>query len=207
MSRRSKIIIAVIVILLLLFGLLWFFFRPKVQVLTDEQATEALANQTAGGLLNTTTGSNVNRGTNVPVVNTNSEPVPPPPPDERTNLRRLAASFAERFGSFSNQGDYANVLELKTFMTAKMSNWADGYVADQRAKQQANAAYFGVTTRAINTNLKAFDDAKGTATVIVTTQRSEEKSLAAEARVYYQDISMEFVKDGNVWKVDSASWK
>src|SRR3989344_751635 len=36
------------------------------------------------------------------------------------DLKRLALSFAERFGSFSNQAGYQNIKDLKVFMSSSM---------------------------------------------------------------------------------------
>ena len=37
----------------------------------------------------------------------------------KDNLMRLAASFAERFGSYSNQSNFSNIIDLKIFMQLK----------------------------------------------------------------------------------------
>jgi hypothetical protein len=207
MSRRSKIIIAVILILILLLALLWYFLRPTVSVVADLPIETTVNGSETGGLIDGRTTVNVNRPR--PVVNENApDPVlQPPPPDERSNLRRVAAAFAERFGSFSNQSDFENIIDLKAFMTDAMSAWADGYVADQRAAKKPSAVYYGLTTRSISTEVVSFDEAAGEASVRVKAQRREESGETGESRVYYQDIIIDFEEVADVWKVDSAVWQ
>jgi hypothetical protein len=207
MSRRNKIIIAVVVALLILLALLFYFLIPRPGA-DPEAVNDTIVNQPlSGGLLNSTSGANINRGTAQPIVNENSAvPQPPPPPDDRSNLRRVASFFAERFGSFSNQSDYENIDELKVLMTARMRTWADSYVTAQREAKQGSAVYFGVTTRAISTDVTEFDEA-GPATVKVSTQRSQESGETFKTKVYYQDMVIDFVKEGEIWKIDSAIWQ
>jgi hypothetical protein len=203
MSRRAKIIIAVIILLVLLLGALavWLLLtqqRPVGQV----PAPTANTNVPQAGF-------NVNvqaptTGTNVNAAPTTSQPQPQQPADERSNVRRIAAAFAERFGSFSNQTDFQNILDLKPLMTAKLQAWADAYVAEQRSSSSSET-YAGVTTRALTTTVEKFDAAAGTATVRVRTQR-EQSSLSKDT-VYYQDLLLEFAREGTVWKVDTATWQ
>ena len=40
----------------------------------------------------------------------------------KDDLMRMAASFAERFGSYSNHSNFSNVVDLKVFMSIKMAN-------------------------------------------------------------------------------------
>lgn len=207
MSRRTKIIIGAILAILLLLLLAFLFLLPREGSIT-EGVNDVFGNQPqTGGLINSTTGTAVGRGTDQPAANVNAEPPPPPPADERSNLRRIAAAFAERFGSFSNQSDYENIFELKVLMTARMQAWADAYVEQQRRDKQASAVYFGVTTRSISTELLEFDEELGTASVKVSTQRSEESGETLQRKVYYQELILDFIREGEIWKVDAAIWQ
>ena len=121
---------------------------------------------------------------------------------KKTNIANLAASFSERFGSYSNQSDYANVEDLKLLMTPKMRSWADKYVAEGRSKMKKGEPYFGVTTKALSTKIISESDDK--AEVLVSTQRTEKRD--EEENVYYQKITLKLIKEGGMWKVDSAEW-
>lgn len=120
------------------------------------------------------------------------------------NLETLARSFAERYGSHSNQSDFENLEDLFPFMTERMSRDSQKYVADQRAKKEVAIAYSGTTTKALSA---AFvERADNSAVMNVATQRREIGSNSATPRIYYQDLTLTFVKVGEQWKVDKAEW-
>lgn len=203
MSSRNKkilgVIAAVVILLLLLF--LW---------LTSSIAPEEIAvvNTTPGGAADTGI-LNTGFGANVPktVLEKTAPDAPasdPEKPDSQANLKRLAASFAERYGSFSNQGDFENLKELKVFMTDSMAREVDAYIAEAGARGTATPAYVGMTTRALSSTIDSFNESAGTATVTVNTQRQEVTS--AGTRVFYQEIGLDFVRSGEIWEVDSAQW-
>lgn len=120
-------------------------------------------------------------------------------------LKQMAASFAERLGSFSNQSNYGNISDLQIFMTDKMRIWADDYIAAQKAKKGDTAAYFGVTAKVLSEQTITYDDAGGAAEITVKTQKRT-VSGNSSAEVSYQDIIVKFIKEKGTWKVDSAEW-
>ncbi|HTM69013.1 MAG TPA: hypothetical protein VL426_07010 [Candidatus Binatia bacterium] len=203
MSRRTKIIIAVVVILLLLLLGWLLLLRPRsAPLLPDELNQNGVIVNRAGLGVNYSVGTG-NTNTTAPA------PAPAPPPkkaDERNNLRATAKSFAELFGSFSTEGNYQNIVDAEFYMTPALKAWADSYVAEQRAKPPA-ANFFGTTTRALSVDITAYDQAAGTASVTVKTQRRETGSTGGAAVVYYQDLKLEFVKAGDAWKVNTATWQ
>jgi hypothetical protein len=124
------------------------------------------------------------------------------------DIARMAASFAERFGSFSNQSNFSNVNDLKIFMTDKMQAWADNYVKDQAKKVGDSQIYFGITTKAATEEVKEYNPEAGKGSVLVTTRRREARvSKENSSAVYTQEITVNFLKQDGAWKVDSAFWK
>jgi len=207
MSRRTKIAIIIALLLLaLVLLILWLLSRqpaePTGEPVMDETGT--ISKPLGGGQLDTSYGANVN------TAKPPTQPVQPeeqslPPPDVKSNLKRLAAAFTERYGSFSNTSDFENLLDLKVFMTQTMAASTDKYVEDARAQGSASAEYYGLTTRSISTEVKALDETAGTAEVIVMTQRHSSGTLGE--KIYYQSIDVKFVKAGDVWKVSAAAWQ
>lgn len=123
-------------------------------------------------------------------------------------LAQIATSFAERFGSYSNQSNYNNINDLKMFMSQKMSNWADSYIKDQKLKAEANDIYYGITTKAVSQEIKSFDDDIGRAVISIKTRRREALGTTNNvSKTYNQDILVTFVKEKEAWKVDSAYWQ
>lgn len=123
---------------------------------------------------------------------------------ERSFLIKTAAAFAERFGSYSNQSNYENLLDVKTLMTQKMQSWIDSLVASKK-QGPLPTVYYGITTRALNTNIQNLENSK--VEIVVSTQRQESVGAEANSRVYYQDLQIVFSKDSGVWQIDEARWQ
>ncbi|MFA5248146.1 MAG: hypothetical protein WC415_02780 [Patescibacteria group bacterium] len=126
---------------------------------------------------------------------------------DRYTAVKIASSFAERFGSYSNQSDYGNITDLRSLMTKKMQAWADEYVADARKNNPYNGSYQGAIAKAVSSEVKSFDAAAGQAEIIISAQRSELSADSIEANVYYEDIIIKMIKEGGTWKIDSAFWQ
>ncbi len=122
----------------------------------------------------------------------------------RESLGRLAASFAERFGSFSNQANFDNIKDLEVLMTEKMRLWSRNYIKELKVQEQTGQ-FYAITTKALNAKVVSYDSEAGQAKVKVTTQRQETKGQAAPA-VFYQDLVLQFAKQNGKWKVDSIAW-
>ena len=193
MSNRSKIIIfsaiaAMVVLLIILIA--WLILRPQAAPPPPPTDPSEII---------------------IPVVLPQSsavkdEPaVPPSAENLATNLKSTAASFAERFGSYSNQGNFNNINDLREVMTLKMNAWADNYIAIQKSTVDEGA--YGVTTIAVSSKIIILSEELGQADIMVSTQRQENKGSTVNPRVTYQDIEIELVNTGSGWKVDSAEWQ
>lgn len=125
----------------------------------------------------------------------------------REFLKRMAVSFAERFGSYSNHSNYNNVVDLKIFMTRGMQVWADNFVDKARSGKENIDIYYGITTKAISSDIKTFDDEVGQAEILVKTQRRESTGSMGNATTFYQNILIKFIKEGGAWKVNSVKWE
>lgn len=123
------------------------------------------------------------------------------------NLKRMASSFVERFGSYSNHSSFNNIIDLKIFMNSKMQDWADDYIEELREKNSYSDIYYGITTKSISQEIKKYDDDVGKAEILVKTQRRESIGTMSNTSVFYEDILIIFIKERGVWKVDSIDWK
>lgn len=208
MSRRQKILLAIAILVLIAAIILALLLlrKPAEQPFADTGTPTFTGEQPDGALPSTDSNSTV---TPVATEQTSTAiPAPPPaPPDDRNTLRSLASLFAERFGSYSNQGGYSGIVDLKFFMTASLADWSDTYVAELIANQNDPTLYAAVTTRALTATVEDFDEGRGTATVRVKTQRQETAPGALDATIKYQDIVLGFVKSGSSWKVDDVRWQ
>lgn len=118
----------------------------------------------------------------------------------------LTLPFVERFGSYSNQGNFENLSDLLSFMSPSMRTWAEKQIAEQAAKP-FQELYRGVTTKALSYTMKNYQPEQGRAEMLVSTQRHELIGSTINARVYNQDVVVKFVKDDGAWVVDSAFWQ
>ena len=125
----------------------------------------------------------------------------------KSDVEKIARFFTEFFGSFSTDSNYSNVTGLKIYMTQNMQKWADGFVADAKKNKSKEAGYFGVTTKAVSVKTDSFSEEQGKAEVIVSCQRREATGTSTNARIYYQDMAVSFIKEKGVWKVNEAKWK
>lgn len=207
MTKKQKIAIAIaVILLLLLLGLMFLMGRGQGPAVFINTGTgDTFVNAPTGSLLNTSTSINVSPTNDSPDPEPEPEPEPPKP-DVRIGLLRLASSFSERFGSYSNISQFENIEDLKAFMTPTMATWADGFVEEQ-IEAGLSVIYIGITTRALNAEIEELDEDRGTARVMIKTQRRERSGEDLDGTVYYQDIILDFQKLGDTWKVNVATWQ
>ena len=92
-------------------------------------------------------------------------------------------------------------------MTDSMKEWADSYVAKAKAAEDYDGVYRGAVARAISAKVSDFNDVAGTAKALVQTQKVESSDAVDKETVYYEDLAMEFKRDGSSWLVDYAKWQ
>jgi len=183
MERNKKILIGAFVLILLAL-LLWWFLRPKQ---TSTQATPEI-NRTL---------------TPVPLPTVEADqPVAVPeaaPVIESRNARRFAMQFAERYGSYSTEANYQNLIDLYPVMDTAMKAASEAIVA----KGLPQGEFYGVTTKAIAPTTE--NEATNTTTILISTQRKETKGTNP-ARIFNQDIRITLIKEGSLWLVSKAEW-
>lgn len=194
-------VLATIVIAVLLY---MFFFRsaPEQAVDVVDTGAEVTTPSTNGSGLTSSGGRTAVPAGETTEVETPEEPAAEPVRDDLSEVRNLASVFTERFGSFSTEADFANIVDLKVFMTSGMQAWADALVEEARAAGPSAVSY-GITTRALIIDVSDIDAEGGTATATVTAQRLEN---SPGSTAYFEDLLLEFKKVDDAWKVDSAEW-
>ncbi len=121
---------------------------------------------------------------------------------ESADVISLSKTFVERYGSYSNEADFANLRDVLGLMTDDFAADTEAFIEDNSAPEQ----YYGVTTRVITVTVESQDDDAGTAQVLVNTQREEADNSPQNTSVRYQEIRLLYIKQSGEWKVDSASW-
>ena len=197
MNKRIWGIIIIIVGLLLMVAIIYFMFFYK------SAAPEPVIEQPVTSVSQTTV---TPEPTSQPVT---VQPVSPLKKAEvkADDLVRLAAAFAERFGSFSNQSDYGNLRDLRIFMTDNLKTWAENYINNARLKKGDASIYYGIVTKAVLSEVKQFDSDLGQGEILVKTQRRESAGVTGNSTTFYQDIIIKYRLEGSVWRVDGAYWQ
>lgn len=134
-------------------------------------------------------------------------PVIPPRTSEeqsRDQVTQLAMSFAERYGSSSNQADFSNLRDLEVFMTSDMQTRTRQYITAEQNKNVSTLDYKGVTTKAVVVTITSIKD--DSAEVLVKTKRQEENAQG-ETKDYNQNLKLTMKKVGETWQVDTAVWQ
>ncbi len=114
----------------------------------------------------------------------------------------VARSFAERFGSGSNQNNFSNLILAETYGTKSFNDSLNRSIAQQKLTLKTTP-FQSTITKAMSISVGSFTTTSGHLTV--TAQRQE--TIDRAVRVYYQDLILEMLKVGADWKVNAASWK
>jgi cytoskeletal protein RodZ len=188
MSRRAKLLILALlaVLLIILVVILAFRFvrsRPAPETESAAEATE----------------------TETPPSSLSSEAEVKAEQEERTrtaSVQTVVKTFVERYGSFSTEANYANLRDVLPLMTGSLEAEARATLANPPVPTE----YYGVTTRVVAVNVEKMDEAAGTASVTVSTQREEAKGSPQNISVKYQSITLTLRKIAGEWRVASATW-
>jgi len=189
MTRRKKItytILAILIILLIVL-LWWRLLRQEEPVSVSTDVERESLTQPNG------------RGDDVAIA---------PVIDEeqiiaQTDIQSLSRTFVERYGSFSTESEFANLVDVMPLMSERFALTTQSLINSTEQDEE----YYGVTTKVITIDVDEMDEESGVATATISTQREEAQSAVNNISVRYQTIVLTFVMEKGVWKVDSASWQ
>jgi len=117
------------------------------------------------------------------------------------SARQLASSFAELYGSYSNQATGDRLKDLEFYVTR---DYLSRITKASRNLNDNYTVYSGHKTRAIATQILIMEDSR--AVLMITTLRTETSADGTEKSVS-QDIKVELVKQASVWRVGNAVWQ
>ena len=202
-NRKTIGILVIIAGLLVIAAIVYFFFMKKTATIAPlaPSQTTTTSQLPAGEQTGTTTPSDQPRNyTRYDISKETAHTV------NANDLAKRSESYAERLGSYSTQSDYGNFTDLQIYMTPSMQAWAEKYIGEQKASAKSDS-YYGVTTRALNTEIKSFDDQAGTAEIIVTTERRESTEKIGGGEPFTQKLDINFLKVNGEWLMDKAYWQ
>lgn len=126
------------------------------------------------------------------------------PPQEASTeftVTNLAKTFVARFGSWSTDNQGKNLQQLMSLSTEGMQK----YMREIEINYQ-NADFYGVSTKSMSATVNELDEVGGQAEIVVHTQRVETAQSLAE-KIYYQDVIVNLLLDGEEWLVDQVRWQ
>ncbi len=205
---NRKLLIAIVgsaaTLLLIVIGVAIWATMSNVATKDGEQTNEVNANQgVTTKNTNSTSTSSGNEGVDInssgSTLSGNS--LAEASTDEESIIR-LAKSFTQRFGSFSNDTDYENIELSRPFMTEDMINRTNALIIPQ----DDNAEFYSISTQSIDVDIVDFGEGATGATIEVGTRRTERKGLDNPVK-FSQTARLELKKISNQWKVDKFTWK
>ncbi len=200
MDRSTKIIILIVGGVIVIGIILFFVFRPQPGAVPTPAAN---TNAPRGGLPGTP-GATGLPGTEVPTA-----PTPTPAPEltgiakDRSIVQNLSTTFAERLGSYSNQGGLTNLNDLETVSTPEVYAYLQGtYRAGIEKKLPPADSYYGVMATVISVNFNDLDESS--ARVDVQLQNAESGTMT---KTTYATLALRFTKQNDTWLVSRLDWK
>jgi uncharacterized membrane protein len=189
--RRAIIIVGLILILIGIIVFAIFFLRRLV---TPPVVENPPAEQTPTETVNEPTAEP--EFVNPLVVQDPEEEV------AATGSRQMAEIFAERYGSYSNQGDYQNLRDLLPIMTARYRQETEAFLST--AETTPGQTFEGVTSVKISTDVRSSDEDSA---VIAVTLQQERRIGSAPPTIAYRTLRMELQLVGEDWRIDKAAWE
>ncbi|MDP2655990.1 MAG: hypothetical protein Q8P11_00275 [bacterium] len=200
MTTRTKLILigGGIVVVLAIVGAIIFMRPDNTQTpLPEDEQTQVTPQDTTTVRTDTTP---VTSTTDNPAARVPATPLEP----AESDLIAIAVPFVERLGSFSNQGNGKNLEILLPFMTQSLKTWATDKIAEVKSVEY-QPIYAGTTTTVLSYHVASMNDID--AQITMTVQRKESVGTVTNSKVYNQDATIQMMKEGSVWLVDSVDWK
>ncbi|MBI4090035.1 MAG: hypothetical protein HY421_01405 [Candidatus Kerfeldbacteria bacterium] len=133
--------------------------------------------------------------TSPPDVPTN--PAPDPTTDQLLATARL---FAERYGTTSSEAPVAHLESVLSVCSSALAQTFQRQISQPPAPTATR-----ITSRALTFAVRSQDERAGRADVMVTLRR-EEQAGTEPTKTYNQELNLQFVRQGDAWKVNAATW-
>ncbi len=120
---------------------------------------------------------------------------------ESSDVIALSKTFVERYGSYSNEAHFANMIDVLPLMTDRFRAETGVFIKTAVVPE----GYYGVSTSVVIVDV--VEEGVLTAEVLVTTQREESIDSPRNTTVKFQEISLTMIKESGSWYIDSANWQ
>ncbi len=181
-SRHKKEMLIAIAILIALVIIIWLLLRPEPQIIEEPVPSQPVETEITG------------EPAEIPEIT--KEPVD-------IAAQTIARTFAERFGSYSSQGDFANVTDVMSIATEALKDRLESIAASAQAS--ASDEYQGMSTRVLS--METTSETEEVSVVEIQTQRTESIGSPANSTTTTQKLTLSLIKSGNSWLVDDFTWE
>ena len=193
MSLRARIFIILSIIILFILAVSIFLFvrgKQKNDLSSNAQPTSTTSNNNSSGQITQPGATVIPAGT--PVKPLTAEEL------EKNSVEQIAKIVVERYGTYSTDNEFQNILEVKTLVTPAL--WTK--ISAAMKTKNTNTTFFGITTKVASTQIS--DWSGDAATVVLKTVRTENKN--GSIKNMYQDVTVGMKKIESVWLANTLTW-
>lgn len=198
LSLRARLFFIISLIVMAILGIsLFLIFKPK------PTPTIVVDNGVQNGGVNTPTNNNQNGGVVVenPLAggelakNITVKPATKVE-NQENSVRQLAKIFYERYGTYSSDNNYQNILDVKTLVTPEYWQTLSAKI---KSAPDTSQPFVGVTATVLMMELSEIKDAD--AKVYLKANINEEKNSVIANR--YQELTVSLTKKDGAWFVSA----
>ena len=194
----KKIILIILVVLIITGGIIVvLFYQANQPTIIDQSVQTSEENQLSDQLDNSIT-DNTEQTNDQNDIKTDiiSKPV-----DEKQILKQQARVFAQRYGTYSSDGQFLNLYELRSLMTASFWQTKEAYIQSFDGSQKNNN-FYSLSSVALSVKLINFTEQQ--AQYLVNCQQQSIKENRQQ--ILYRALQISFIKQNNQWLVNGADW-
>lgn len=189
MDKNKKIIILIVLCVVVVLGIIIYFVATREKSPTPDQDATPIKKVV------------IDKESAAKVV------LPPPTDSEKqaASVKNIALSFAERFGTFTNQSNYQSFNDLKPVLTAATQVWLQNSYLPMLMKEHDPRGFF----YRIVTDARTAEILEQTATSVkvkIAAQREETKGDAAP-QSFIQNLVIDLVLENNNWLINGVYWE
>jgi hypothetical protein len=126
------------------------------------------------------------------------------PSAQAVSAETVARVFAERFGSYSSESDFANIDDVLLLATPQLQQSLRTLAEQSRSRLQ-DGMYYGTSTRVLSVVIT--EQTETATTLSCMTQRISSVDNPGNSTTTYQTLVLTLLKIGEEWKVDGYTWK
>lgn len=193
MSLRARIFIILSIIVLFILVVSIFLFvrgKQKNNLSSNIQPTSTTSNNNSSGQITQPGATIIPAGT--PVKPLTAEEL------EKNSVEQIAKIVVERYGTYSTDNEFQNILEVKTLVTPAL--WTK--ISAAMKTKNTNTVFFGITTKVASAQIT--DWSSDVATVVLKTVRTENKN--GSIKNLYQDVTVGMKKTDSIWLANTLTW-